>query len=83
MENIILKLIENTSIFEIVLIIVLGLTFYFRLKNHTEKLIEKLEDKIEKTDAKHDDNFKTLMARIDAVNTRLDNLYFELFKKSA
>ncbi len=87
MESIILKLLENTSIFEVILIVVLGLIFYFRLKNNTDNKFEKLEYELKETNktlsARIDKINSELSLRIDQVNSRLDNLYHELFRKAA
>jgi len=97
-EDLILRLTENTSIFESILIVVLGLIFYFRLKNNTDTKIDKLEtglnnrmDKIEtnlnnrmdKLETDLNDRIDKLDSKIEHVNLRLDNLYLELFKRAA
>ena len=90
MEDLVLQLTENTSLFEVILIVVLGLIFYFKLKDNTDQKIDKLEttlnnriDKLEFRIDKLDDRIDKVETKIDQVNMRLDNLYHELFKKKS
>ena len=51
------------------------------IKIDTGNKFDKLEARLDKLEDKQDDNFKILLTRIDTINSRLDSLYHELFKK--
>ena len=81
MEDLFLKLFENTSIFEVGLIVTLGLIFYFKLKNHVD---EKLKEQKNETKFEFDriyQELKTINQRIDKLYDTIIDLYRNLFKR--
>ena len=92
MENLFLEAVKIINPIQLVIIGLLLFYFYNRQKDEFDKKLDKQDEKFDKRidnidkrfdklETKADENFKTLLARIDAVNSRLDNLYHELFKK--
>ena len=53
------------------------------LKDDYDKKFESIDKRFERLENKQEETFKILLARIDAVNARLDALYRELFKRDA
>ena len=67
--------------FVTLLISILGVVIQLNVR--IDKVQTDMSSKFDKLTQKQDDDFKILLSRIDAVNSRLDNLYHELFRKKA
>ena len=76
MEDLVLQLTENTSLFEVILIVVLGLIFYFKLKDNTDQKIDKLETTLNNRIDKLEFRIDKLDDRIDKVETKNLNRQF-------
>ncbi len=83
MENLFLKLFENTSIFEVGLILLLGLIFYFRIKNHIDIRLKEQKEENKAEFSGINQELRTINQRIDKLYDTIIDLYRNLFKKDA